>query len=630
MERLAGRRLVALGVVGVVLCAGLAARVVQLQVVSADRYRRLGADQRVDRIALPAGRGTVLDRRGRALAVSADAPSVFADPRLVEDPVVDAARLSPVLHVPEDLLRVRLGKKAAFVWLRRKVDEPTAVAVRKLRVKGVSVTTEPLRRYPSGTLAASILGFVDVDNNGLGGIEAHEDRVLRGVAGELVSERDPAGRSIPSGRYRHRRTTPGRDVHLTVDTAIQYEAEAALENAMEKYSAKGGIVAVMDPRTGDVLALANRPTFDPNDAGASPPEARGSWGVGNVFEPGSTSKVVAVSAALEQGVVTPETTFTVPDRVRVWDRVFSDSESHDDASWSVAEIMAESSNVGVIRIAARLGSRRFEEYLRRFGYGRETGIELPGESAGIYQPKERWTGTTLPSVAIGHGVAVTSLQMLRVFGAVANGGEMHEPRLIRSTSGPGGDVPAKRPPPRRPITAHTAETMTRLLAGVVSHGTGVQAAVPGYTVAGKTGTARKLVGGAYSKTKYVSSFVGFAPAEDPRVVVLVVLDEPTPIYGGQTAAPTFSRVTAFALRHLRVRPSPAPQEITAPKPLRKTGRGSVFRAWGALKPPPPRRDRSGPVAVAPGEDPAAASAGTPGGTPGRKEVPATITGSPGG
>ncbi|MCE7883155.1 MAG: penicillin-binding protein 2 [Actinobacteria bacterium ATB1] len=582
-------------VLGALVVVG--ARTVMLQGLDGAKYTEMASNQHVRRTVLPSGRGAILDRRGRTLALSHDAQSLFANPQEIDDPVGTTADLLTVLEgrveperLPEsDTLVDRLSDESRqFVWVARKVPPDLAEEVRGLEIEGVYVTDEPERRYPSGPLAASVLGYVDIDNKGLAGLEASLDGLLRGEPGELISEKDPRGRAIPTGTWRLEPAEPGADVKLTIDTAIQYEAEAALDEALELYKAKSGVAAVMDPRTGDILAFANRPTFDPNDPGEYSASGRGAWGVGDVFEPGSTSKVVTLAAAIEEGVVTPDSPVNVPSRIEVWDRTFTDSESHGETTLTVEEVIARSSNVGTIQIAAALGATKLSTYLQRFGYGVKTGIELPAESRGITKEPERWDGPDVASIAIGHTVAVTPLQMLRVLGTIANGGVMVEPRLVESTIVNGEEHRTDRPEGTVVVSPSTAATVGGILTSVVSRGTAPEAAVPGYTVAGKTGTSRKLRedGRGYDSSRHVASFVGFAPVEDPRAVVLVVLDEPTPSYGGKTAAPTFSRIMSFTMRSLHVAPSPTPQEIGKPRSLPRND-NSVVR----IKPPTPSLER---------------------------------------
>lgn len=584
LRRQSSRRLAVFAVVTALAFIVVVAKVVDLQALSRDDLTGKGDAQRIDRTEITPRRGDVLDRHGHALAVSVDVSSVYATPRDIADPDRVARALAPVLGMAEADLRDKLASDRGFTWVRRKIDDQKAQQVKDLHLDGIGLAPEADRRYPSGMLAASVLGFADIDNKGLAGIEQRFDAQLKGEPGELVIERDPQGRAIPSGERSVDPGRPGTNVQLTIDSAIQHESESALADAVTRFHAKGGVAAVMDPRTGDVLAYATAPSFDPNDPGKSPTDSLRAWGVGDVFEPGSTSKVVTIAAALEEGLVTPQTQMTVPDHIQIWDRQLADDENHPAIPMSVRQIIAQSSNVGTIKIAMTLDASRLDEWLRRFGYGTKTGIELPAESRGIYADRKDWSGVSVASFAIGQGVAVTPLQMLRVYGTIANGGMLVEPRLVAGTENADGFSAADRPAQVRVVSTQTAAAMRDMLSGVVSEGTGAKAAVEGYTVGGKTGTARKpkIDGSGYYQDKHVASFIGMAPAQDPQVVVLVALDEPDQVYGGLTAAPTFSRITAFAMRVLRVPPSPQPQEIAGPPHYK--GGGSSMEAY---KPPTP-------------------------------------------
>ncbi len=557
----AGKRLRVVAVLFVVAAVAVTIRLVTLQGVEAEHYDQLAADQQVRAVEIPAPRGRILDRRGNPLAVSVETASVFANPREMQaagETARAATLLSGILGVDAATLDQRFAKDLGFVWVARKISDDQENSVRNLTLPGVYFVDEPDRVYPSGALGASIVGFTDIDNKGLAGLEAAYDETLTGEPGKILSEKDPAGRAIPAGQYEHVAAQAGSELTLTIESAIQHEAETALADAMEQFNAKRGVVAVLDPANGDVLAFANMPTYDPNNPGAADADARAPWGVGNVFEPGSTSKIVTISAALEAGVVTPGTVQTVPDTITIYDKTFRDSSEHATAAWSTRDIIAKSSNVGTIMTARLLGEDKLDEYMQRFGYGRKTGIELPAESSGIVRDRADWSGTDLGALAIGHSVAVTPMQMLRAFGAIANDGEMHEPRIVKSITESGNEQAAPRPEPTRVISAETAEMMQDMLRGVVSEGgTATRAAIDGYDVAGKTGTARKLLenGRGYDASRHIGSFIGFAPATDPAAVIAVVLDEPKPAYGGLSAAPTFARVMEFVLRHLRVPPS---------------------------------------------------------------------------
>ncbi|HEY2959507.1 MAG TPA: penicillin-binding protein 2 [Actinomycetota bacterium] len=558
-----GKRL--LVVLGATLLAFLAitGRLVVLQVVDATSLDQAAARQRLRTIELPADRGRVMDRNFNNLALSVDARAVYAQPRLVRDREATARRLAPLLPRPVDQLRRRLASPQPWVYLARRVTAQRGDAVARLRLPGIGVLGDTVRSYPSGSLAAQVLGFVDVDGKGRAGVELQYDGLLHGRSGQLLLEQDPKGRPIPSGHRSLTPPSPGSDVVLTLDQSLQYEAELALGEAVRVNHARGGSVVALVPSTGEVLAMANLPTFDPNRYPRSSRQARRNRAVEDVFEPGSTNKTITAAAALEAGVVTPGTQLLVPSALTLCPGVktFHDSHQHPQEVLSFADVVAQSSNVGTIKVATRLGARRLAKAELDFGYGRRTGVDLPGESPGLVTPAPAWRCTDLGVNAIGQGVAVTVLQAAQVYAAVANGGMQVPPSLLKGTLDDRGRFhPAQRRPARRVLSARTSRTLTAILQGVVSRrGTGNEAALGDWTVAGKTGTARKPNphGRGYLPGAYVASFIGFAPAEHPAVVVAVVLDQPTPIFGGIVAAPVFRQVARYALTRLRVPPSAA-------------------------------------------------------------------------
>ncbi|MBI2168965.1 MAG: penicillin-binding protein 2 [Actinobacteria bacterium] len=565
-------------------------RLVEVQALSADRYAALGRSQRVRQVELAAERGTIFDRDGNELALSIPQQTVWADPRLVDDPAAYARQLAPLLAGPggpsergvgpvqqaelERTLLERLSKRGAgFVYLQRKVDDETAAKVAALQLPGVDFVPESKRHYPSD-LAASTLGLVGTDNEGLGGLELKYEDLLSGRPGELVVERDPQGREIPLGMKRYTPPEPGSDLVLTIDHGIQFEAERALKSAVDEFGAKGGRAVVVDIGTGDILAMANVTAgHDGRPTGPDGHEER-NRAVTDVYEPGSTNKVITVAGAIEEGLVSPDTGFVVPDHLAVADHVFSDHDPHPTETYSVRRILVESSNIGAIMIGKTLGKVRLDRYLREFGFGKETGLDFPGEPAGLLLDPDDWYPTSIGTVPIGNGLAVTALQMIDVYATVANQGVLREPRLVRATVDADGER-HDRPlgSTRRVITEQTAELMRSMLIDVVREGTGTKAAIPGYLVAGKTGTARKPFenGRGYYDDRYMASFAGFAPADEPRLAAIVVIDEPSGVYGGIVAAPAFARIMQHALRIEGVPPVPGvgvPEEPPpAPKPV---------------------------------------------------------------
>lgn len=554
-------------------------RLVSVQALEADRYAELGREQRVRHVELAAERGTIFDRDGNELALSVPQQTVWADPRVVADPAGYARQLAPLLADGEDIATVehtilaRLSKRdAAFVYLRRKVDDAVAAKVAALGLPGVGFVPESMRHYPSD-LAASVLGLVGTDNDGLGGLELKYEEELAGKPGELMVERDPQGRDIPQGQRTYVPPQPGADLVLTIDHGIQFEAERALADAVDEYGALGGQCVIIDVTTGDILAMANVTAGTDGRPTGPDPHAAKNRTVVDVYEPGSTNKVITVAGALEEGLVDPGTGFVVPDHLTIADHTFTDHDPHPTETWSVEKILVESSNIGSILIGQKLGQERLEEYLRKFGFGSGSGLGFPGESAGIL-PSE-WWATSMGTVPIGNGLAVTTLQMVDVYATIANGGVWREPQLVRATVDAEGDRHDVDPGvSRRVITEHTATQMREMLANVVYEGTGTQANIPGYIVAGKTGTARKPIEGGrgYYEGKHIASFAGFAPVDDPKLAAIVVIDEPNATYGGVVAAPTFSRVMRHALRIEGVPPRagegiPAEAPKPAPKPV---------------------------------------------------------------
>ncbi|HEV8651161.1 MAG TPA: penicillin-binding protein 2 [Actinomycetes bacterium] len=570
----ANRLLVVLGATVLAFLA-ISGRLVVLQVLDAGPLDQAAARQRLRAVELPADRGRVFDRHGGDLALSVDARTVYAQPRLVTDPAASARRLAPLLRRPAAELHRKLASGKPWLYLARKIPVARGAAVERLRLPGIGVLNDTVRNYPSGTVASQVLGFVGDDGRGLAGTELQYDSLLRGRPGRLLLEQDPAGRPIPQGHRSVEPAQPGTDVVLTIDQQLQFVAERSLFLAVRRWQAKGGSVVVLSPSTGEVLAMANVPGFDPNRFAAATPDAVRNRAVENVFEPGSTNKTITAAAALEAGIVTPGTRMLVPSRIELCPGVktFRDSHEHATESMSFADVVAQSSNVGTIKVAARLGAQRLARAERAFGYGRRTGVDLPGESAGIVTPVRDWRCTDLGVNAIGQGVAATSLQMAGVYAAVANGGVLAPPSILHGTVDQRGRFqPVERKPARRVLSARTAHTLTRLLEGVVQgKGTGTGAALADWSVAGKTGTARvpNPKGRGYLPGAYTASFIGFAPAQRPAVVVAVVLDQPAKaIFGGVVAAPVFREVAGYALARLKVPPDrpvlpPEAREATA-------------------------------------------------------------------
>jgi cell division protein FtsI (penicillin-binding protein 3) len=505
--------------------------------------------QQIEDIADPARRGTIFDRNGVELAVSEDSVTVFAHPFLIKDPAGVAARLAPLVGRSEDELLRKLGdRKATFVYLRRKMDaskgEQLKKLVKRLEIEGIGTVTEPKRVYPQGFLASQVLGLVGTDNVGLSGLEYSQDDSLRGEDGERRLVKDALGE--PVSLIETERATPGENLTLTLDTRIQERTEAVLAEVGQTYTPQGATAVVVDPRSGEILALANWPRVDANNIQGAPDFARQNRAIQANYEPGSTFKAITVSGALSEGLVEPETTFEVPPEIQVADRTVGEAHDGGGGTKTVARILAESSNVGSVMIGLKLGAKRFDKWVRRFGFGRPTGVDLPGEEGGIVLRPEHYSGSSMGNMPIGQGIAVTPMQMATAYTAIANHGIMRRPYVVK------GD----QPPPKRVLTRRTADRVSHMLEGVLAAGgTAEEAQVDGYMLAGKTGTAEKAIKGGYSKTDFIASFIGYAPAKDPQLLVAVMVDTPRgDIYGGTVAAPAFERIMEFALPYLKIPP----------------------------------------------------------------------------
>ena len=541
-------------------CAAVVGRLAWLQVLAPDRYTELGVSQRTAAVVLPADRGSIFDRNGHELALSIRQHTVWADPRLVTDPAASAAALAPVLGADVAVLTTKLQADGAFVYLARKIDDRRAEQVEALDLDGVFLVDEPKRFAPSGGLARSVIGTVGLDNNGLSGLEQRFEERLTGDPGEIVFERAPDGRTIPVGRHHVTPAARGDDLVLTIDRSMQYEAERALASRIEETGAEGGMAVVMRPDSGEILAMAN--VKRDADTGEIGPSAA-NMAVTNVFEPGSVNKVITVAGALEEGMVNPDTPYQVPDNLQVSVHRFSDHDPHPPTRWTVSDILQHSSNVGTIMIAQQLGKGRIDQYLRKFGFGEKTGLGFPGEPRGLLLDPGDWAGTSIGSIPIGQSISVTALQMLLAYNTIANGGIYVAPKLVDATVDASGRQEAAPASERhRVVSERTAAQVNHMLAKVVSDGTGTAAAIDGYTVAGKTGTARKPAENArgYEEGAYIATFAGYVPAENPELAIIVVIDEPrSGIYtAGQVSAPVFARLAQYGLRLFRIPPASGP------------------------------------------------------------------------
>jgi len=558
---------------------GLTGRLGWLMIVKHGELTQLAERQYSRTVVLRAQRGPIVDRQGGALATSTGTESLFVQPRSVGDPVRVAARLAPVIGLPEPEVHALLTSARPFVWLRRKLPPTVAEQVRTLREPGLGFLPEPLRLYPNRELAAHVLGFEGAEG-GLEGVERAFNDDLAGVPGKAIAGRDALGREV-AAQHVLQAPQPGHGVMLTIDRTIQYIAEREIDAAYRRTHAKAAMAVVLEPRTGDILAMAMRPTFNPNtflDV-ASADQWRNRT-VTDPFEPGSTFKAILAAAALEEGVVRPDDQIYAENgKITVAGTTIRDWKKY---GWlTFAEVLQNSSNVGSIKVGLSLGRERYHRYMKAFGFGAPTGVGLAGESRGLLRDPQRWSLLSLPTMSIGQEVSVTALQLVAAFGAIANDGTLMQPRLVRSTfDAEGGE--ARRfevRAVRQVVSPTTARTLSSLLARVVESGTGRFAAIPGYAVAGKTGTAQKLDPATrrYSHAPGVLSFVGFAPADEPRFVMLVLLDEPkNEKWGSEAAAPIFSSIGREILRYLEIPPRDAqPVQIVTGPPGESAGMARV-------------------------------------------------------
>ena len=542
--RLLDRRIGLLFAIFFLLLLAAAGRAAWLGGVRAESLGERAAAQQVADLEVPARRGTITDRNGLELAVSEDAATVFANPFLVENPVRAAARLARVLDVPEDELLDQLSDDAGFVYLARQVDADVGDRVEELGIAGVDTVPEPRRLYPQDELASQLLGAVGTDGYGLAGLEQAYEQSLHGVDGRRRVVSDALGE--PLSIVESEQVEAGDDLQLTIDAALQARVESALAKVGETYSPRGAHAIVLDPNTGEVLSLANWPAVDANEWAEAPDGARRNGAVSSSFEPGSTFKPFTVSGALEEEVVDPGTEFTLEPTIKVADRVIGEAHERGTVELSVGEILAQSSNVGTVTIGMELGEERFDEWIRAFGFGAPTGVEAPGEAPGVVPPSEDYSGSSIGNLPIGQGLSVTPIQMVQGYSAIANEGVMRTPYVVEGGESEG----------RRVISEETAADVSRMLEGVLGPGgTAEEAQIAGYELAGKTGTAEKAIDGIYSDTRFFASFVGFAPAEDPELLVSVMVDEPQgSYYGGTVAAPAFEEIVSFALPYLGIAP----------------------------------------------------------------------------
>jgi cell division protein FtsI (penicillin-binding protein 3) len=537
------------------------ARLAQVQLLHHDEYVARAQRQQERTLSLEPVRGSILDRKGRVLAESVAAVSVYADPQAIVDPAATARALAkvPSIDLSEDEIEDKLTSTGGFAWIARQLPLEAGAAIRSLKLTGIYLLDEHRRTYPRGGLAANVVGYVGVDGHGLAGIEHEFEAQVRGRAGKVTLLRDARRGMYFVGGEGPNKPVDGSDVVLTIDSVVQFITERALAKAVTKWHAAGGTAIVMDPNDGSILAMASLPSFDPNHYRDFPPPTWRNRNVQEVYEPGSTFKIVTASAGLEEGVVTPSQILDCGNGgIQIGNVEIHEHGGNRYGMMSFEDVMLHSSNVGAIRVGMALGDDRFYRYIRKFGFGERTGIELPGETAGILRRTARWSQISGASISIGQEIAATPLQIVTAFATVANGGVRIAPRIVDRVVDATGDV-VYRPqtsPPARVISEKTAAVLNEILKAVVARGTGENAALEEHIVAGKTGTAQKAVRGGYSADRFVASFGGYVPADRPRLAILVVVDEPKGAeYGGTVAAPAFKEIAEPVLRYLAVPPS---------------------------------------------------------------------------
>jgi cell division protein FtsI (penicillin-binding protein 3) len=535
---------------GLLVVAG--GRTLWLGGVRAASLQRAAATQQVDEIVVPARRGGISDRNGIELAVAEPAADVAATPYLVEHPAKVAAKLAPLLGQTQTEVLEKLGSEGGFVYLARNLPAGRAERIKKLQIPGMQLIPSSRRDYPRRWLASQAIGGVGVDGEGLSGLEYTFEHVLHGTDGTRRIVKDALG--APIVLQETRRAVPGKDLELTLDAQLQGKVEDVLSEVGAKWHPKGATAIVMDPATSAILALADWPRVDANKLGDAPSYATQQRAVRFIYEPGSTFKAFTVAGALEDKVVTPDEYWNLPPSIQVADRVIEEAHPRGTVDLTTSQILAQSSNVGTVRIGQRLGADRFDYWVRRFGFGRRTKVELPGEEPGLVLPRDKYTGPSMGNLPIGQGESVTPMQLAAAYAAIANGGVLRRPRIVSRI----GDRAKPVAKGRRVISEATASKLRAMLSMVLeAGGTAASSAIDGYTLAGKTGTANKIdeATGEYSKSRYIGSFVGFAPASKPKLLVTVMVDEPQgAIYGAEVAAPAFNEIMRFALPYLRIGP----------------------------------------------------------------------------
>lgn len=528
-------------------------KLISVQAIQSDKFGNYATNQRLRRLEIPAIRGKVTDRNGEILASSVLVKSVYATPYLIKKPDQAARKISRILGMDYNEIKSKLSRKSGFAYIKRKIPVETADKLKKLDLEGIGYLDEVQRIYPAKNVGAHLVGFTSIDNRGFGGVEQKLDKILAGKSGELIVERDPYGRIIPGGISKEKHGYNGKNVRLTIDQSIQYVAQSKLDEAVKKYKASSGSVIAMDVNNGEILALVNSPTFDPNLPKKKLDILRNK-AISDVYEPGSTMKTILAAGALEDGIVNPEQKFFLRSTIRVGNKTVKEAHRSTAKTFTFSEIIQESSNIGAITVGLKMGKEKLYNWIERFGLTKRTGIDLPAEGSGFLPSTKNWSKTTIGNVPIGQGVTVTPLQLLRSLATIVNGGYSVEPKIILDSGKGKINTSRKR---EKIISSETSVEMRKILHMVVEKGTADLAKIPGYAVGGKTGTAQKpkTNGRGYESGKYIASFVGFFPVDKPKIAMIVVLDNPKPIWGGVVAAPTFSEVGKFIISRQRISPN---------------------------------------------------------------------------
>ncbi|MEP6757566.1 MAG: penicillin-binding protein 2 [Actinomycetota bacterium] len=557
MKRPPAGRLIALLVGMSLALGGIVVRLAMLQVRESGTYAALGAEQRLRTEQLDATRAKILDRTGSPLAVTLEARDVYADPSSVIDPVGESVQLATGLGLKSADVATELATPdTTFVYIARGIDVDVAARIADLHLPGIGLLPSEKRSYPGGSIAAQVVGLVNVDGVGFTGLEQQYNTALTGTPGARTLELSAMGQEIAGGVQIQQQPQPGGDLRLTIDRQIQFQAQQYLRLAIRQNHAKGGTVIVMDPRTGEIYAMATCPSFDPNDFSHADPSLLVNRAVTDTWEPGSVNKTITAGAALESGAVSPTERFQVPATRDIEGYTIHDAEPHATERMTLGDIIAHSSNVGISMVADRTGNEALQRTFQSFGFGSPTGVGFPGEAAGLMPSSNDWSDITRATVSFGAGVAVSPLQMATVYATIANGGVYVQPRLVQGTVGDDGSFSAAPAgAEHRVLSVDSTRTLTEMLAYAVQDGTGYNAQIPGYQVAGKTGTAKKVDAQGNYIDRYVASFIGFLPASRPRVVVAAILDEPDTIYGGVASAPLFQHVARYAIQRLGIEPS---------------------------------------------------------------------------